>query len=59
MAWVRLFGHGEDKVAKASTNPMQSEHSSDVKFEIGHVVFIDNSRFAELRGGKEQIEPNK
>jgi hypothetical protein len=32
---------------------MPSEPASDVKFEIGHVLFID------IFTGKEQIGPNK
>jgi hypothetical protein len=45
---VRLFGRGDDKVAKMSTNHMQSEQSSDVKFEIGHVLFIDIVGYSKL-----------
>jgi len=35
-------------VAKVSTNHMQSEHSSDVKLEIGHVLFIDIVGYSKL-----------
>lgn len=45
---MRLFGRGDDKVAKVSTNHMQSEQSSDVKFEIGHVLFIDIVGYSKL-----------